>query len=111
MIFKTCKLYEKTLSKQDKLIKNKLKEFMTLKVGDPRAKFGSSDYAFSSSGNFAGLWHAKLSFDNSIVYKIEDDVCYLYGIFSHDESGTGQPPNKNRQAALGTKLRNQQFEK
>lgn len=110
MIFKTCKLYEKTLSKQDKLIKSKLKDFMAAKSSNPRAKFGSSDYAFSSTGNFAGLWHAKLSFDNSIVYKIEGDVCYLYGVFSHDESGTGTPPNKNKQTALGTKLKNQQFD-
>lgn len=110
MIFKTCKLYLKSLDKQDKLIKNKLKDFMTFKSANPRSKFGSSDYAFSPTGSFAGFSHAKLTFDISIVYKIEGDICYLYGVFSHDESGTGTPPNKNKQNALGTKLKNQQFD-
>jgi mRNA-degrading endonuclease YafQ of YafQ-DinJ toxin-antitoxin module len=109
MIFKTCKFYEKTLGKQEASVKNKIKEFMVFKHATPRDKFGSSDYAFSASGHFAGFWHAKLSFDISIIYKIEGGFCYLYGVFSHDDIGTGQPPNKNKQATIGKKLKNQQF--
>jgi mRNA-degrading endonuclease YafQ of YafQ-DinJ toxin-antitoxin module len=106
--FKTCKLFEKTISKAEQQIKKKLKDFINWKKDHPIEKFGSSDYPFKA-GALTGYSHAKLSFDISIIYRYKDSVFYLYGVFSHDESGTGQPSNINRQASLLTKFKNQEF--
>jgi hypothetical protein len=109
VLFKKCKLFDKTYSKADKKIKEKFNEFVKWKSQHPTEKFGSSDYPFNSSAALATFSHAKLTFDVSVVYRYEDGIIYLFGIFSHDESGTGQPQNKNRQVSLRSKLDNQVF--
>lgn len=94
-------------------ILNNLKDFLTLKRDNPRAAYGSSDKPFTGKGNFAGaipgLAHAHLSFDLSIVYRIEHNVLYLYGIYSHDQLGTGQPPKMNVQKSMAQKFSNMNF--
>lgn len=107
--FKKCKLFDKTFSKTTQQIKSKFKDFVEWKSAHPTDSFGSSDYPFSGAGFLRGLWHAKLSFDISIIYRQEKEVIYLYGVFSHDESGTGSPSSKVKQSALATKLSNQEF--
>jgi len=108
-LFKKCKLFDKTFGKATKQVQAKFKEFVNWKKDHPTEKFGSSDYPFTGSGNFSGFWHAKLSFDVSVIYKVEKNIVYLYGVFSHDESGTGQPANKNKQVSLRAKLDHQEF--
>lgn len=107
--FKKCKLFDKTFAKTTKQIQTKFKDFINWKKDHPTEKFGSSDYPFTNSGNFGGFWHAKLSFDVSVIYKQEKGVILLFGVFSHDESGTGQPANLNKQASLRSKLDHQEF--
>lgn len=107
--FKTCKLFTKTLSSSDSRIQARFKEFAKWESQYPNEKFGSSDYPFAGSGKLAGFWHAKLSFDVSIIYRCEKNIIYLYGVFTHDEAGTGQPANKNKQSSLRSKLDNQSF--
>ncbi len=109
--FKKSKLFNKTFEKQDKLTKSKFADFAKFKGENPLQQFGKSDYAFRNNGHFAGLWHAKLTFDKSIVYKHEAGTIYLYGIFSHDDLGTGQPANISKQRSMGEKLRGQVFER
>lgn len=108
MQFKTCKLFDKTFEKyrSNKSVPQKFKEFIRTKSDDPHAKFGSSDYAFTKTSNMPGYWHAKLTFDISLVYKIVGDVCYLYGLFSHDDLGTGQPANIAKQKSNREKFDN-----
>lgn len=108
--FKKCKLFDKTFSKAQQPVKNKFKEFVKWKEAHPHEKFGGSDYPFVSAGALQGYWHAKLNFDVSIIYRVEKDVVYLYGVFSHDDAGTGQPANINKQQSLKSKLDNQVFE-
>lgn len=110
MIFKKCKLFDKTFSKVTKQVQNKFKEFVNWKKDHPTEKFGGSDYPFLKSGNFSGFWHAKLSFDVSVIYKVEKNTIFLFGVFSHDDSGTGQPANINRQVSLRSKFDHQEFE-
>lgn len=96
-----------TYSSQKELLKRKLIDFVRFKSSSPYngrapdgSKFGSSDYLLGSEGKFRdipGIAHAHLTFNISVVYRIEGDVLRLYGIYSHDDMGTGQPPNTNRQ--------------
>lgn len=106
---KQCKLYNKSIKNLDKVTAKKLIEFLKFKPNNPQEKFGSSDYAFGNKGNLGGYFHAHLTFDNSVVYKIENNILYLYGVFSHDELGTGQPANINKQKSMKQKLDNQEF--
>jgi len=108
--FQVCDLFVKTLKANPQVVKTFM-QFKAAKATNPTAAFGSSDYPFRHSF-LKGYIHAKLTFDVSIIYSIsggDSKVIKLYGIFSHDDSGTGQPPNLNRQQSLGKKLGNQQF--
>jgi len=110
---RTCPLFQKSTAayKNNKQVMNKLAEFIRVKTENPQSTFGAKDRAFSSSGNFPGVWHAGITFDLSVVYKISsvngEKVLDLYGLFTHDELGTGQPRNINRQQSMGTKIQNQ----
>ena len=98
-------------------IQRKFREFMGTKRNDPYAMFGSSDKAFKSDGAFGvevpGIKHAHITFDLSIVYDViqEGGMTYvrLYGFFTHDELGTGQPPNVKKQKSMATRFKNETF--
>jgi mRNA-degrading endonuclease YafQ of YafQ-DinJ toxin-antitoxin module len=111
-----CALLKKTVKdyKANKLVINKLAEFITAKTENPQVIFGSKDRAFTRKGHLSGYWHAGLSNDISIVYEIStvngEKVLDLYGLFNHDTLGTGQPANMNRQMSMATKFSNQTFE-
>jgi hypothetical protein len=52
--------------------------------------------------------------DVSIVYKLEGKEprkLKLYGFFSHEDLGTGQPPKQKIQQKTGKRLKTQVFEK
>ena len=118
--FHSCKMFEKTAEKYkaDRRIKAKLVEFLQFKTSSPFEKFGSSDYPFVAGPlHSVGAIHAKLSFDVSIVYKISSKNVggvrkvdfLLFGIFSHDESGTGQPSNPAKMTSLSQKITHADF--
>jgi mRNA-degrading endonuclease YafQ of YafQ-DinJ toxin-antitoxin module len=113
--FQTCDLYNETTAEKSRAypgLSQKISDFLKSKFENKLAPFGSSDKAFRSDGHFAGLKHAHLTPDLSMVYSIHSSnptLIDLYGIFSHDELGTGQPPNINRQKSLGKRFRNQTF--
>lgn len=78
--------------------------------------FGDSDKKFRSGGNFdnrmPNLSHAHLTHNLSIVYYVdrETNTLRLYGIYSHDDIGTGSPPNINRQQQMATRWTNMKFD-
>lgn len=78
--------------------------------------FGNSDSKFRSTGNFTskipGLAHAHLTPDLSIVYFVdrETGTIRLYGIYSHDAIGTGQPANPNKQQQMASRWANMSFD-
>lgn len=97
-------------------VKNKFREFMEIKRNDPNQPFGKSDKHFLGDGYFSsqvpGLKHAHITADLSIVYKISGKnptEVYLYGFYTHDELGTGQPPNIRRQSSVAKSFRSYTF--
>lgn len=87
-------------------------DFYKAKTENKLAPFGGSDKLFKGYGHFAGLRHAHLTQDLSIVYSLNGSnptVIDLYGIFSHGELGTGQPANMNRQKSIAKKFGNMTF--
>lgn len=107
-LFNTLSRY----SNQKKRLIERLKEFILHKQKYPCnggipgqcPGFGSTDKKFKSSGNFGkeirGVAHAHLTDDISIAYLVDGDKLNLYGVYSHDAIGTGQPPNINRQQQI-----------
>jgi hypothetical protein len=80
------------------------------------APFGSRDGMFAGGGNFTAavpkLRHAHMTHDVSVFYRLSGanpTVIDLFGFFSHDESGTGQPANIKKQKSLAKSLSNQDF--
>lgn len=107
-LFNTLSRY----SNQKKRLIERLKEFILHKQKYPCnggvpgqcPGFGSTDKKFKSSGNFGkeirGVAHAHLTDDISIAYLVDGDNLNLYGVYSHDAMGTGQPANINRQQQI-----------
>lgn len=76
------------------------KQFIAHKRENPIAPFGAKDYPFKGNGKLHGYPHAGLTFDVSVVYTLEGrdpTILKLFGLFSHDELGTGQPAAPKRQ--------------
>lgn len=117
--FRTGKLYQETLAEKARAypgLVQKLQDFRKFKSENPLQQFGATDKPFKGAGNFAtvipGLRHAHLTHDIMIVYTISGKnptMINLYGIFSHDELGIGQPQNIKRQKSQVKRMQSQQF--
>lgn len=102
--------------KSNPVLATKFDQFTRSKETEPYGSFGASDKPYNPRGQFAKLVpklrHAHLTHDLSIAYTVEGSapaVIKLYGVFSHDEQGTGNPPNVKRQQSLATQMANQRF--
>jgi hypothetical protein len=78
--------------------------FMDIKRKDPTMPVGN-DKPFKPGFFFAsavpGISHAHLAGgDYSLIYRVEGRKVYLYGFYTHDELGTGQPANKRKQESM-----------
>jgi mRNA-degrading endonuclease YafQ of YafQ-DinJ toxin-antitoxin module len=95
----------------DRITKN-LDRFKTAKQDNPLSPFGSSDKPFISDGHFSGLNHAHLTHNISLVYRWDklSRQIKLYGFYTHDDLGTGSPPNFRKQSTVGPRLKGQVFE-
>jgi len=107
--------YTHTLAKYPKLLA-KVNEFINAKKADFNTRFGGSDKPFASGGIYnseiPGLKHAHLNHDVSIVYNIHGAnprIIDLYGLFSHDDLGTGQPPNRKKQQSRANSFSQERF--
>jgi hypothetical protein len=119
VVFKRCPLYLETFAGkavQYPVIGQKINDFIQFKSANPLQQYGSSDKPFVGKGNFgtviSGLRHAHLTHDIMIVYTIggrNPTAFNLYGVFSHDELGIGQPANVKRQKAQVKRMANQDF--
>jgi len=114
-----CKLFRDTFAEKAKInpgLTAILDEFVQTKVQDPTKPFGSKDTLFGGKGplsKLSKLRHAHLMHDISLCYIIsgkDPTVLKLYGVFKHDELGTGQPNNISRQKGAITTMSNQTFE-
>lgn len=80
-----------------------LQQFIAHKRADPTAPFGGKDYPFRGA-SLKGYMHAGLTFDAQIIYTIsgrDPHIIKLYGVFSHDQLGTGNPVQMKRQQKAG----------
>jgi mRNA-degrading endonuclease YafQ of YafQ-DinJ toxin-antitoxin module len=108
-------LFNETLGKKSQgnpVIPQKTDDFQKSKAANKLEAFGSSDKPFKSFGVFEGLRHAHLTGDISMVYSIHGSnpsVIDLYGLFSHDDLGVGQPVNIKRQKSMDKKFKSQTF--
>jgi hypothetical protein len=116
---------ERTLNKfsdQKERLKKELSSFIKWKNNIPFngsapgfQGFGDSDKRFNTRGNLtkggSNLSHAHLTHNLSIVYSVNqaDNTLTLYGIYSHDDLGTGNPPNMQRQQQMATRWANMKF--
>lgn len=116
--------FQKTLDRftdQKDRLKGQISDFIDFKKANPANGsvagvydgFGSSDKRFQTKGKFGGkidgISHAHLTRDISIVYLVDNGFLYLYGIYSHDDIGTGTPPNMNRREQAATRWSNMKF--
>lgn len=113
VVFSRCALFEEALAryKNNQRVIDAFNHFVLHKAQNAMTPFGSKDRPFPG-GRLKGFIHAGLTHDVSIIYKISGrnpSVVYLYTIASHDESGTGQPPNLKRQDQLLKRIGNQTF--
>ena len=115
-----CKLFRDTFAEKARTnadLTAALNEFIQTKIENPNKPFGSRDASFSSAGHFgkrvSKIRHAHLMHDLNLCYTISDKdptIIKLYGVFKHDELGTGQPANTRRQESVATTMSNQNFE-
>ena len=116
---RTCPLFDQSFDAKKReypLITQKMAEFLAVKQSNPLQPFGGSDKPFNSKGNFgtviSGLRHAHLTHDIMVAYTLggRDPIVFnLYGVFSHDELGIGQPANVKKQKAQVKRMANQPF--
>lgn len=123
VIVKTSSLFNDTLSKKilsgNKKVADRIADFLKVKKENPMQPFGKDDTAFVGNNPVLKnaipgetLIHAKLTADISIVYSISGRdpwVLKLYGIFTHDEMGTGQPQNTKRMKQVAARMANTSF--
>lgn len=93
-------------------IEEKIKDFVATKSKDPMQPYGGKDKPFGGNGPigqaFPKLRYAHLNSDISLFYTMEGrnpTIFKMYGVFSHDDIGTGQPMNIKRQKNFISKLK------
>lgn len=125
MVVKTCPLFDETLLRAVQLrgdtFRDSFKRFLEFKQqaaksGNPLQPYGARDKPFIPNGQLRNavpnetLVHAHLSHDLNLVYSMtgRNPIIYkLYGFFTHDDLGTGQPANIKRQRQQGSVFANQ----
>ena len=102
--FRRTKLFNQTLANH-KEVAGKVEEFIKFKTNDPLGRFGKKDQHFVSGGVLSntGMIHAHLTGDISLIYKRSGKnptIIDLVAVLTHDELGTGQPPNMKQQKKM-----------
>lgn len=91
--FATLRKYE-----SDPQVLQALRNFIAFKRENPLQQAGGKDRPYIGSGPLAGYIHAGLTRDISIVYTIsgrDPHVIKLFGIYTHQDTGTGTPGRPN----------------
>ena len=106
---------EKCLKKYQKAgtiqrIKKQLNRFIDHKVASPADPFGSNDKL--AAPLYAGFYKAHLTHDDSVMYRYDrrENVIRIYGVWSHDELGLGNPGSRAAASAMAATLDSQVFE-
>ena len=94
------------------LIGKKLEQFMTNKRQDIRSKFNKHDRGSPPESIYAittpKVRHSHLSSDISIWYEVDDTqnppLIMLYGVFTHEQTGTDTTPKRGKQQAMADRF-------
>jgi hypothetical protein len=117
----TCPFYVQCVNelkgtKDGAKILKELGAFIQAKSENPNQPYRSSDKANPAGTPLATaipkIKHAHLTHDVSVFYTMmgsNPNELRLYAVLSHDDSGSGQPPNPKKQKSLGAKMSNQTF--
>ena len=101
-----------------KSVINKTSELLEKKRQDPHGKLSDGDYALGTNGGFAdfpGLMHTPVSHNLRLWYAVvpvkkgkeTEHQIRAFGVYTHDETGTGSPPNIPLQKATATRMSNE----
>lgn len=113
VLFKVCDLFDETLIKHKNAVYNKFMLFKEHKSINHMQPFGSSDTPFrrGTLGDYKPrLLHAHMTHDISVVYFLSGStptVINVIGFFTHDDIGTGTPPNVKREKNFVKKVSSQ----
>ena len=120
VVFEYGPLWEESLAsaiKDTGNILQKVKEFKNFKEKNPLAPFGANDKPFTATGIYKQYLpkalKAHLTTDISIVYELSGrnpTKIKLYGVFTHADMGTGQPPNIKIQKNMAKRLAREDVE-
>jgi len=115
-VFRTCALFDETLKTHGAAVLKAFVDFKKTKEINAMMPYGSKDHPYRGNGPLGlhkpKLIHAGMTFDISLIYSLSGQnphVINLYGFFTHDESGTGNPPKSKIQKSLLTKISNQEM--
>ncbi len=118
-VFRHSPEYVSTLAKwaiNTPHLADKIADFKRAKMENPMQPYGKNDTRMIATGPLGravpGLRHVHLTQDLSLFYTLggsNPHVFDLYGIYSHNESGTGNSQNIKVQKNLGKRLANQSF--
>lgn len=103
-------LFRETVTKYkgNAAVQTAMADFIEFKRANPLVPYGSKDRPFKHDP-LKGIYHAGLTFDVSVLYTISGNnpnIITLYGIYSHDETGTGTPRNSKRQKQVHSRITN-----
>ena len=117
--FETCPLFDESViaaAKKDSNIIQLIKDFKNFKSKDPLAQYSDKDQCLAPNTAFTievpKIRKARLKHDSSIYYTLsgkDPHVIKLYGVFSHDDAGIGQPQNIKKQKTLANRMARQHF--
>jgi mRNA-degrading endonuclease YafQ of YafQ-DinJ toxin-antitoxin module len=106
------KMFKKSHKKilRDPQVVKAFNKFLDIKMDNPTAVVGNSDYPFSGNNILGGgVMHCGLTRDISVIYMVHGrnpvDL-HLIEIGSHRDFGTGTPGNINKFKSLATRIKN-----
>lgn len=88
-----------------------LTDFLKFKKSNPKQPYNKKDDALKGGElKSVGLRHFDIGREYRLYYRVVEDTdsikVILYGVFTHEETGTGKPPNQNRQKSFADTVRN-----
>jgi addiction module RelE/StbE family toxin len=88
-----------------------LTDFLKFKKTNPKQPYNTNDDALKGGElKNVGLRHFDIGREYRLYYRVVEDSdsikVILYGVFTHEETGTGRPPNQNKQKSFADTVRN-----
>lgn len=107
-IYKDPRRFSRSLkekSKGNKLVLKKVEEFITEKINSPKQSLSVGDTPLTGGHlKDSRLWHYDIGKSLRLYYRTDETPNEIqikfYGVFTHEETGTGTPPNQQKQKSF-----------